>query len=404
MGMAVILREIMKQVQHLEMELVAGEQGLDHEVSWTHMVDSDTISEFLQGQELTFTTGLGLNENLTLLRLVKEVWRNHASGIVINIGPYISEIGQDVIDFANEKGFPVFRVPWKIHMAEIMRIICFAITKEQQNTIEVTAALNNAFLCPGQEELYVSALMRKGYFVESDYTVVNIRVKEEKSQVTGARLEQIASTLSSHLRCNYSGILCCAQEKQILMVLCDYPSEICQKTVERIFDRLCLVTHGNEQVFVSVSKPVNGIRQLYKSYGFGEKMADLLTSCNVPGEIKTDSGKLLFYKNLGIYKVLLTLTDKDVVLEYMRDTVFPLYEYDEINHTDLVNVLRCYLKHDCSVKDTAQELIVHRNTVNYKIGKVSEILEKDLSSFEVRFQLNLGFLLYEMGRGDIVDN
>ena len=40
-------------------------------------------------------------------------------------------IGQDVIDFANEKGFPVFRVPWKIHMAEIMRIICFAITKEQ---------------------------------------------------------------------------------------------------------------------------------------------------------------------------------------------------------------------------------------------------------------------------------
>ncbi len=105
-NMAVTLREIIKQVQHLEMKLVAGETGLDHEVSWTHMVDSDTISAFLQGQELTFTTGLGLNENLTLLRLVKEVWRNKASGIVINTGPYISEIGQDVIDFANEKGFP----------------------------------------------------------------------------------------------------------------------------------------------------------------------------------------------------------------------------------------------------------------------------------------------------------
>ena len=33
------------------------------------MVDSDTISAFLQGQELTFTTGLGLNENLTLLQM-----------------------------------------------------------------------------------------------------------------------------------------------------------------------------------------------------------------------------------------------------------------------------------------------------------------------------------------------
>ena len=48
-NMAVTLREIIKQVQHLEMKLVAGETGLDHEVSWTHMVDSDTISAFLQG-------------------------------------------------------------------------------------------------------------------------------------------------------------------------------------------------------------------------------------------------------------------------------------------------------------------------------------------------------------------
>ena len=53
------------------------------------------------------------------------------------------------------------------------RIICFAITKEQQNAIEVATALNNAFLCPSQEELYVSALMRKGYFTDSAYTVVN---------------------------------------------------------------------------------------------------------------------------------------------------------------------------------------------------------------------------------------
>ena len=151
--MSITLREIVKQVKHLEMKLVAGEAGLDREVLWTHMVDSDTISAFLQGQELTFTTGIGISEKLPLLRLVQEVYRNGASGIVINIGPYVEKIGQDVLDFANEKAFPVFEVPWKIHMAEIMRIICFDITKEQQSRIEVSAALNNAFLCPAQEEL-----------------------------------------------------------------------------------------------------------------------------------------------------------------------------------------------------------------------------------------------------------
>lgn len=117
--MSITLREIVKQVKHLEMKLVAGEAGLDREVLWIHMVDSDTISAFLQGQELTFTTGIGISEKLPLLRLVQEVYRNGASGIVINIGPYVEKIGQDVLDFANEKAFPVFEVPWKIHWQKL---------------------------------------------------------------------------------------------------------------------------------------------------------------------------------------------------------------------------------------------------------------------------------------------
>ena len=58
--MSITLREIVKQVKHLEMKLVAGEAGLDREVLWTHMVDSDTISAFLQGQEPVSYTHLTL--------------------------------------------------------------------------------------------------------------------------------------------------------------------------------------------------------------------------------------------------------------------------------------------------------------------------------------------------------
>ena len=75
------MREIVKQVKHLEMKLVAGEAGLDREVLWTHMVDSDTISAFLQGQELTFTTGIGISEKLPLLRLVQEYIATEPAGL-----------------------------------------------------------------------------------------------------------------------------------------------------------------------------------------------------------------------------------------------------------------------------------------------------------------------------------
>ena len=79
------------------------------------------------------------------------------------------------------------------------------------------------------------------------------------------------------------------------------------------------------------------------------------------------------------------------VLSCSEHTVQPLLEYDALHHTDLAGVLQCYLRHDGSLQDTANELIVHRNTVNYKINKASEILKMDLTRLENRLQVMLGF-------------
>lgn len=389
--MSITLREIVKQVEHLEMKLVAGEAGLNREVLWTHMVDSDTISAFLQGQELTFTTGIGISEKLPLLKLVQEVYRNGASGIVINIGPYVDKIGQDVLDFANEKAFPVFEVPWKIHMAEIMRIICFAITKEQQSRIEVTAALNNAFLCPAQEELYVFPLMRKGYLADSVYTAVTIRVEVQKNTVAGERMEQLYSQLGSHLRCNYKRILCCAQEKQLVLVLCDYTGQERKHVLTYIFQHFCNELKKEETAVFCVGNQAEELRQLHKSYETANQMAEVSALGRIPGEEVYGRHKMIVYKNAGIFRILFALKDEEVMQEYVRDTVQPLLEYDALHHTDLAGVLQCYLRHDGSLQDTANELIVHRNTVNYKINKASEILEMDLTRLENRLEVMLGF-------------
>lgn len=389
--MSITLREIVKQVEHLEMKLVAGEAGLDREVLWTHMVDSDTISAFLQGQELTFTTGIGISKKLPLLKLVQEVYRNGASGIVINIGPYVDKIGQDVLDFANEKAFPVFEVPWKIHMAEIMRIICFAITKEQQSRIEVTAALNNAFLCPAQEELYVFPLMRKGYLADSVYTAVTIRVEVQKNTVAGERMEQLHFQLGSHLRCNYKRILCCAQEKQLVLVLCDYTGQERKHVLTYIFQHFCNELKKEETAVFCVGNQAEELRQLHKSYETANQMAEVSALGRIPGEEVYGRHKMIVYKNAGIFRILFALKDEEVMQEFVRDTVQPLLEYDALHHTDLAGVLQCYLRHDGSLQDTANELIVHRNTVNYKINKASEILEMDLTRLENRLEVMLGF-------------
>ncbi|MDO5340514.1 MAG: PucR family transcriptional regulator ligand-binding domain-containing protein [Eubacteriales bacterium] len=394
--MGLTIKEIIKLVDHLEMKLVAGEAGIDNEITWTHMVDSDTISAFLQGKELVFTTGIGLNKELSLIELVKDVYRDGASGIVINIGPYVENIGQEVLDFADEKGFPVFEVPWHVHMAEIMRIICYEITRQQQNVIEISAALNNAFLCPVQEDLYVPTLMKKGYMPDGSYSVVMLDVSAIEGDIAQDRQETLVSQLSGHIRFSYKRILVCTQDKYIYLVMNNYSVEEERQILNEIFFKICSWLRKYESVVMTAGSNNIKLNNIHKSYEQSVKMNKLAISGTISGEIINDNSKLLFYTDIGVYRILLSLKDKDAMEEYVRGTVYPLLEYDKIHGTDLSGELQCYIRHDCSLQDTADELMVHRNTINYKINKAADILNMDLTRLSNRFEVSMGFLVNKM--------
>lgn len=400
--MGVMLKKLVLQVSHMEFKLVAGENGMTNEVSWMHMVDSAAVSEFLQGHELVFTTGVGLNEQLTLFQLVKTVYQKNASGIVINIGPYISEIGSEIIDFANAHDFPVFEVPWKVHMAEVMRIFSFAITREEQNKLELSAALSNAFRCPAQEELYVSTLMQKGFLAEWKYYVCVARITElDHKLITDAELAQLSSKLSSHLQFYYTGVVCCALEGRIAIVIANYPEDQKDAMIREIFRYFVTLLRVNQQLSVCRGSGVSRLNALHISFEQAEKMLAILSEYDFPGEevIRGKNGEkhtLLLFENTGTFRLVITITDKSALREYVNDTVEPLYEYDQRNQGDLVKTIRCYLSHNCSIKDVAEEMIVHRNTVNYKVKKAEEVTGMNLSDYNVRFELSLGFMAYEM--------
>ena len=55
--------------------------------------------------------------------------------------------------------------------------------------------------------------------------------------------------------------------------------------------------------------------------------------------------------------------------------------------------MESYLRHSGSVKDTAEEMFIHRNTVNYKIKKIEELLQLDLSNLDNRIKLTMGLMV-----------
>ena len=79
--------------------------------------------------------------------------------------------------------------------------------------------------------------------------------------------------------------------------------------------------------------------------------------------------------------------------EFHDETIGDLEVYDEVNNTDYVELLINYFENNCKVNETASSLYIHRNTVNYKINKIEEILDLNLSDIGDRSKVYLSLMI-----------
>lgn len=389
--MAIELSRLIEKVAHMDITLIAGREGLWHPVSWVHMVETKEASTFLEGGEISFTTGIGLNNGLSLLDLIENIYLQKAAGVILNVGPFLENIPDEVIRFGNAHSFPIFTIPWKIHIAEIMRIFSYAITRDDQKNLEIAAAFKNALFFPKQEELYLVPLSQNGFFSGWNYYVCTVRIVDKKEQsVSVCRLEQIQIALDHYLQhFQYQKYAVFRNEDQLLIIIGNYTEDACTRLIGSIRRYFKDYLTAAETCYMGVGKCTKSVRCLYKSYHQALSIQRLHQSN------KIDPTKVS-YSDMGIYKLLMGIEDPDIISEYYEKTIRPLEEYDKKNRSDLCRVLHCYLLHNGSVKETADELFVHRNTINYKLNKASEILNLNLSTLETRVSLALGFMLRDI--------
>lgn len=72
------------------------------------------------------------------------------------------------------------------------------------------------------------------------------------------------------------------------------------------------------------------------------------------------------------------------ILLLVHPSVVAIHRFDAANGTDYLEVLERYLRCSGSIARTAEELYVHRNTVNNKLLRIRQMLELDLEDGSVR--------------------
>lgn len=388
MEMSIQLSKLVNRVKHMDINLVAGGEGISNLVTWAHMVESVEATNYLNGGEVIFITGIGLAENRRLMPIIVAAEQKKVAGIIINIGPYIGQIDDEIKYFCDEKAIPLFTVPWRVHLAEIMRIFCYSITKSEQQNMETAAAFKNAIAYPQQEEVYTIALSQHGFEADWKYACGAIRLNNTYEDMK-LRQESIVVSIQSFIDHSYKNCVVFMQGDLFLFVIANYTERQLLDFFLDIKNHMAHLLVGKEYLTIGVGRLTQSVRCLYKSYRQALEIERLQGN-------KKISDSMFFYSDLGIYRLIMGVEDHEIIDDYYNNTLKKLVEYDEKNHSDLTKVLRSYLENNGSVKETAEELYVHRNTVNYKINKINELLDIDLSRLETRMQFIVAFMVKDM--------
>lgn len=369
-ALAITLRYLCKYAkENYRMNLLCGESKMNNLVNWVHMLEDPATASFLHGQELIFSTGIGHENTDWLLDFAKGLVENKASGLVLNIGPYIKAVPEDLINYCREVQFPLFTIPWKTRIVDITNDFCRKIIKSEENEVTVAGAFRDAIFFPEKINEYRSVLERKEFDMDAEFCIMALSLQVPSQDKFSDFDKSVRLHLTKALFSHSDRFSLFRQDKYLIVVLQSFPQEVAESALERL-NEVC--SHGGQtcRVRAGISMNDSGIKSLQRNY----KRAVAL----LPIADRLDKG-WISYRNIGLYQLLLEVEDTKVLKKFYEDTLKPLEDYDETYQTDLLSTLKSYLDHNASVQEVAQATYVHRNTINYKIKKIKEILQCDLT-------------------------
>jgi predicted DNA-binding protein YlxM (UPF0122 family) len=385
--MAIRMEKLYKQAkQTYQMQLIAGEAGLGNIINWVHMIEDEQVADFLRGNELVFTTGIGHHNGQWLSDFAQGLIRNKAGGLVVNIGPYIGAVPERVKEYCEQNNLPLFTIPWHIRLVDVTRDFCRRIINSEQAEMSVSSAFKNAIFFPEEIPKNQAQLERRGFNISWHYCAAVIAitsVQEDRHKENLADVRFYAETIINRISETYSIF---SHENKLTIVLAKFADSEISSCINAIVEYY-LSTRRGYRLTIGVGQNETGLLLLAKSY---KQAASVLHMA-----VKNKSHQV-YYKDLGIYKILLSTEDGNVLQEIYDDVLGKLADYDAANTTDYMNTLKCYLENDASVQAVAKLTYVHRNTINYKLNKIKEITGHDIAGVEDRLRLMLAFKIKDI--------
>lgn len=356
-----------------KIKLIAGSQGMKSIVRWVHTVEDTEVPMFLHQNELIFTTGIAQSGTNWILEFVHNLRLHGAIGLVLNMGPYIEEIPDDIIKYCNENAFPLFIMPWEMRLIDVTYDFCHKIISHEEHETSLAMAFKNLIFSPENGENYAGVLSRYGFYGSGQYSLMVIKAEKNKKIISSDEWHNIRFSLENTLENVEKNHCMFVQNDQMVFIMFDADSALMKECADIMFRGYFSKVSDMNASF--------GISDVINSY---YKLSSCFKQALIAVDVARISGEYCVeYKDTGIYKLIFGVDDTAILKRYVSDTIGDIIRYDRLHKSDYYNTLKMYIESDGSIQKVSKMMSVHRNTINYKIKFIKDNFELSLDKDDV---------------------
>ncbi|NSK19823.1 PucR family transcriptional regulator [Dorea formicigenerans] len=111
--------------------------------------------------------------------------------------------------------------------------------------------------------------------------------------------------------------------------------------------------------------------------------------------------RLFFYDQIGIYRLLFSISSNNEAIEFCDKYVKPLQQYDDQHHANLIETLQSIINCGWNLKLASEKLFLHYNSVKYRFQKICDLLEIDLRDNSRHTEIELALKIYLIQKNQI---
>ncbi len=379
--MSVSIAQILELPVFNAIQVVAGSKGLTNQVDRVTYLDSldnmDSANPLMKSELIVISALLLRLLEKTLSEFIVYCFNSKASGICIKMEKDPLEWSEVLPKNINKVKFPIILLPTDTSLPQIVNAISYEILRSDGYDIRL----------PFEENFFQELLFSKKdpATMIKRANMLGIKVDEKLGlflvQSSNARIVKNICDFCKE-RWGHRCYTLTKNDRILLVVRINFTGDSSEHLIELGNDLIAKLSglFPNEKFQIGIGRCYDSITQLGISY------YEARTALTV-GMINHSKNTITHFTNLGIYRILFDLKNRNELYNFYQETIGKIIEFDRDNQTEYLHTIRVYIEQQCSINHTAEQLFVHYNTVRYRLKKIQKLFGMDLDNEEDRVNL-----------------